>query len=180
MVKVVVGLGNPGMRYVDTRHNVGFWIVDHLASNIVWQQEPSFLWATIKSNEDLLLIKPTTYMNSSGVAVIDVLEKLNLIPEDLLILVDDIHLDVGCFRFRRRGSHGGHNGLRSIVEELKSSQFSRLRIGVGQPPDPNDLIGHVLGAFLPEESDAIDIAQASAGVLCWATLGIESAMNQFN
>lgn len=179
-MKVVVGLGNPGARYIDTRHNVGFWVVDHLASDVVWQQTPSFLWVITKGDEDVVLIKPTTYMNSSGIAVIDAIEKFNLTFDDILVLVDDIHLDVGSLRFRRRGSHGGHNGLRSIIDELESSQFSRLRIGVGQPPDPDNLINHVLGAFLPEELEAIDIAQASAGVLCWATLGIESAMNQFN
>jgi len=179
-VKAVVGLGNLGTHYATTRHNVGFWVVDHLASDVVWQQEPAYLWATVKKNENLLLIKPTTYMNSSGVAVVQVIEKFDLVTEDVLVVVDDIHLDVGSLRFRRRGSHGGHNGLRSIVEELGSSDFPRLRMGVGQPPDPDDLIHYVLGPFLPEELTEIDVDRAGAGVLCWALLDIESAMNQFN
>ena len=119
-------------------------------------------------------------MNSSGVAVIDVVEKFDLMPEDILVVVDDIHLDVGHLRFRRRGSHGGQNGLRSVVNELNTSDFPRLRIGIGLPAYPHDLIGHVLGAFSPEELDNVDVDRASAGILCWATLGIESAMNQFN
>jgi len=179
-VKAVVGLGNPGNRYADTRHNVGFWVVDHLASDALWQSESTYVWTTAHNQEDVVLIKPTTYMNSSGVAVVDVVEKFDLATEDILVVVDDIHLDVGRFRFRRQGSHGGHNGLRSVVQELMSSDFPRLRIGVGQPPDPEDLIGHVLGVFLPEELDEIDVPQASAGVLCWASWGIEKAMNQFN
>lgn len=178
-MKAVVGLGNPGSRYANTRHNVGFWVVDHLASGVTWQPEPSYLWAMSQSN-DVLLVKPTTYMNSSGIAIVDVIEKFDLISQDILVIVDDIHLDVGRFRFRRQGSHGGHNGLRSVVDELASSDFPRLRIGVGQPPDPDNLIGHVLGSFLPEELDEIDVPQASTGVLSWASLGIEKAMNQFN
>ena len=179
-MKAVVGLGNPGKRYADTRHNVGFWIVDHLASDAVWQSEPSYVWATPPEHEALVLVKPTTYMNSSGVAVVDVVEKFDLTSQDVLVVVDDIHLDVGRFRFRRQGSHGGHNGLRSIIDELDSTDFPRLRIGVGQPPDPDDLIGHVLGSFLPEALEEINLPQASAGVLCWASWGIEQAMNQFN
>jgi PTH1 family peptidyl-tRNA hydrolase len=179
-VKAVVGLGNPGKRYAKTRHNVGFWAVDQLASDVIWQQESSYLWTILKNDARLLLIKPTTYMNSSGVAVIDVVEKFDLMPEDILVVVDDIHLDVGHLRFRRRGSHGGQNGLRSVVNELNTSDFPRLRIGIGLPADPHDLIGHVLGAFSPEELDNVDVDRASAGILCWATLGIESAMNQFN
>jgi len=179
-VKAVVGLGNPGARYVHTRHNVGFWVVDHLASDVVWQQEASYLWATCRSDANLFLIKPTTYMNSSGIAVVHMAEKFDLVPEDILVIVDDIHLDVGRLRFRRNGSHGGHNGLRSIVSELETSDFPRLRIGVGQPPNPQDLIGHVLGVFLPEELDEMDVAKASSGVLSWFHLGIETAMNRFN
>ena len=168
------------MHYANTRHNVGFWVVDHLASNAVWQQATSYMWAVFKDDAHLLLVKPTTYMNSSGLAVFDLVEKFDLVPEDILVIVDDIHLDVGRLRFRRGGSHGGHNGLRSIVGELKSSDFPRLRVGVGQPPNSEDLIGHVLGGFLPEELDEIDVAKASSGVLCWYTSGIETAMNLFN
>lgn len=179
-MKAVVGLGNPGERYANTRHNVGFWVVDHLALGVAWQSESTYVWTRAPNQDDLILIKPTTYMNSSGVAVVDVVEKFEVAIEDVLLVVDDIHLDVGRFRFRRQGSHGGHNGLRSVVQELMSSDFPRLRIGVGQPPDPDDLIGHVLGVFLPEELDEIDVPQASVGVLCWASWGIEKAMNQFN
>jgi peptidyl-tRNA hydrolase, PTH1 family len=179
-VKAVVGLGNPGKRYVKTRHNVGFWVVDHLASDVVWQQEASYLWAAYRNDANLLLVKPTTYMNNSGIAVVDLAEKFDLVPKDILVIVDDIHLDVGRLRFRRGGSHGGHNGLRSIVSELNTSDFPRLRVGVGHPSDPEDLIGHVLGVFLSEELDEMDVTMASSGVLSWFQLGIETAMNQFN
>lgn len=179
-MKAVVGLGNPGARYTDTRHNVGFWVVDDLADGATWQESASYLWATKPGDESLILIKPTTYMNSSGIAVLELSQKFDIDPEDVLVIVDDIHLDVGRLRFRRRGSHGGHNGLRSIVNELGSDAFPRLRIGVGQPPDPDDLIGHVLGNFSSDEFENIDVDLAGNGILCWATLGIEKAMNQFN
>jgi len=175
-----VGLGNIGERYAHTRHNVGFWVVDHLASDVVWQQASSYAWAVFKNDSHLLLIKPTTFMNNSGLAVVDLAEKFDLVPEDILVIVDDIHLDVGRLRFRRGGSHGGHNGLRSIMHELGASDFPRLRVGVGHPPDSQDLIEHVLGAFLPEELDEMDVAKASSGVLCWYASGIETAMNLYN
>jgi len=179
-VKAVFGLGNPGKRYADTRHNVGYWVIDHLASPGPWHREASYAWIMAKNDEALLLVKPTTYMNSSGIALVDVVERFTLETEDILVVVDDIHINVGHVRFRRGGTHGGHNGLRSIIDEFDSSEFARLRIGVGQPSDPLDLIGHVLGAFLPEELSEVDVGRASAGVLCWAKLGIESAMNEFN
>lgn len=179
-MKAVVGLGNPGARYEMTRHNVGFWVVDDLALDRSWQQASTYSWTLSKQDESLVLVKPTTYMNHSGLALVEVVEKFDLLLEDVLVVVDDIHIEVGRFRFRRRGSHGGHNGLRSIIDVLQSSDFPRLKIGVGQPPTPDDLIGHVLGSFLPEELEKIDVAQASQGALCWVTLGIEKAMNQFN
>lgn len=178
-MKAVVGLGNPGARYANTRHNVGFWIVEHLAQN-KWHKASSYDWAESKQDASLVLVKPTTYMNSSGTAVVDVAEKFGLTAEDILVVVDDIHLNVGRLRFRRRGSHGGHNGLRSIIEDFGTDGFPRLRIGVGQPPNPDDLIGHVLGSFSPEEKDELNVSLVGEGVLCWLHFGIENAMNQFN
>ncbi|MDA0709516.1 MAG: aminoacyl-tRNA hydrolase [bacterium] len=179
-MKAVVGLGNPGPRYAHTRHNVGFWVVDDLASGSIWQNEATYLWSSVSGRDDLLPVKPITYMNSSGIALSHMMTRFGIDLQDVLVIVDDIHLAVGSLRFRRRGSHGGHNGLRSIVEELGSSDFPRLRLGIGQPAENEALIEHVLGDFTTDERTQVDVGRASSAVLCWADQGIETAMNAFN
>lgn len=179
-MKAIVGLGNFGARYVSTRHNVGFQVVEALAKDKYWHAFEFCLW--IKTADDVLLVKPLTYMNSSGLAVAEIVRCFKIDLTDILVVIDDVHLDAGRLRFRRSGSHGGHNGLRSIQGELGSSNFPRLRLGVGQPSDLDDLIGHVLGGFSPEEADVVAdaICLAANGAICWATQGVELAMNQFN
>lgn len=184
-LKAVVGLGNPGSQYVNTRHNIGFQVVDELANHLgVDWEDTGLLHRVLYQNNEvaLLLVKPMTYMNSSGRAVLEVMKRFDLPLTDVLVVVDDVHLDLGRLRFRRQGSHGGHNGLRSIIDDVGSAEFPRLRIGVGKPPNPNHFIGYVLGNFGPEEIEVVQdaILKASKGVMGWVSLGIEWAMNQFN
>lgn len=184
-VRAAVGLGNPGRRYARTRHNLGFRVVDRLAAEGKgrWTEAASALTARVSVGpQDLLLVKPQSYMNSSGTAVANVVRDCGLALDELLVVVDDVNLEAGALRFRRRGSDGGHNGIRSVIESLGSRDFARLRLGVGQPREGQDLIDFVLGDFAPGEENAVEaqVREAARGVVCWTRLGIEAAMNQFN
>jgi PTH1 family peptidyl-tRNA hydrolase len=184
-MKVVVGLGNPGGRYVGTRHNVGFAVVDLLAQGPRagrfqgrFQAEVAEL---VEEPHKLLLVKPETFMNLSGRSVRQVVDFYQVPLEDLLVVCDDINLPLGKLRFRARGSHGGHNGLRDIQNHLGTAEYARLRIGVGAPPE-DEAVDHVLGRFRPSERPVIDdaVRQAAQAVLVWAHDGIEACMNRFN
>ncbi|UCF21616.1 MAG: aminoacyl-tRNA hydrolase [Gemmatimonadota bacterium] len=188
-MKVVVGLGNPGARYDATRHNVGWWLVDLLKNR--WSA-PSFieedLW--LRSTGDLAgvgaiwLVKPTLYMNRSGIAVRALVEYASLdVQSDLLVVVDDVALEPGRPRFRARGSAGNHNGLQSIEDALGTREYARLRIGVGSAPPGADLADWVLSEFDdPEDEDAVleVLPRLVEGVEVWAREGIDEAMNRYN
>ncbi len=163
-MKLIVGLGNPGKKYNKTRHNVGFMVVDqylkqhNVASKIDMRFESEIAQTVIKG-EKVILIKPTTYMNLSGQAVLKVVQYFDIELADILVFVDDINLDTGRLRLRQFGGHGGHNGLKNINQLLKSNRYKRVRIGV----DNNDampLDKYVLGAFNKEEAITIDISIA--------------------
>jgi PTH1 family peptidyl-tRNA hydrolase len=184
-MKIVVGLGNPGRRYAGTRHNLGYDIVDYVAqspSGGVFRERFDAL--TTESQEDdqlLLLVKPQTFMNLSGLCVRRFVDFYQLPLSDLLVVCDDINLPLGKLRVRRGGTHGGHNGLRNIEAHLGTNEYPRLRIGV-EAPAPGEAVGHVLGRFPPGQRAVIDeaIAKAAQGVLTWATQGIDVCMNQYN
>ena len=142
-VKIVVGLGNPGSQYAQTRHNIGWMVLDRLADRAGWsgrgrQRDAANVVMGRFRGLDVTLVKPMTYMNDSGLAVRKVLARERAPLADLLIVADDFALPFGKLRFREQGSHGGHNGLRSVVEELGTEKFSRLRIGIGDPQRPGD------------------------------------------
>jgi len=183
-MKVVVGLGNPGGRYQGTRHNVGFDVVDYLASGpqaVRFQDRFHAQVAELhEGGEKLLLVKPETFMNLSGRSVRQVLDFYQVPPSDLLVVCDDMNLPLGKLRIRARGTHGGHNGLRDIQNHLGGVEYARLRIGVDAPRD--DAIDHVLGKFRPTERAMIEDAVALAGqaVMVWAAQGVEAAMNKYN
>ncbi|MDA0744963.1 MAG: aminoacyl-tRNA hydrolase [bacterium] len=184
-MRVAVGLGNPGVRYKNTLHNLGFRVVDLLAKEMGgnWKDGSTHLFCEVRCETlPLLLVKPMTYMNSSGFAVADVVERFGVPLEDVLVLVDDIHLELGRMRLRRRGSDGGHNGLVSVIETMGGSGFPRLRLGVGAPPDEIDLIDHVLSEFRAEEFERVEtlVRAAADCVACWTALGLDVAMNRFN
>ncbi len=183
-MKIIVGLGNPGTKYHGTRHNVGFAVVDSLAAADVGRWQERFQaevaeWPT--GGEKVLLVKPLTYMNLSGRAVRQLLDFYQLAAEQLLVVCDDVNLPLGKLRFRARGSHGGHNGLRDIQQHLGTQDYARLRIGV-DAPGQEDMVGHVLGKFKPGEREAIAdaVALAAQGAELWVREGIQVCMNQYN
>jgi PTH1 family peptidyl-tRNA hydrolase len=185
-MRLVVGLGNPGERYRRTRHNVGFMVVDVLAARAggpagaerggAWVSEASF------EGEDVLLVKPLSFMNGSGVPVARVLEQTGATPADLVVVVDDVALDLGRVRVRERGSHGGHNGLRSLVDVLGTEEFSRVRVGVRKGELPEDLAAYVLSDFPPEDVLVVQelVGLAADATLCVVKEGAGAAMNRFN
>jgi PTH1 family peptidyl-tRNA hydrolase len=185
-MKLVVGLGNPGKRYEGTRHNVGFVVVDALAkSSSVGSFQDRFdadLAEWHEAGEKILLMKPQTFMNLSGRSVREAVDFYQIDMGDVLMICDDMSLPLGKLRFRARGTHGGHNGLRDIQQHLGTTQYSRLRIGVDVPGDDKDAIGHVLGKFKASEKSAIEdaVSLAVQGVVMWITQGIEKCMNQYN
>ena len=159
-MRVIVGLGNPGSEYISTRHNVGWWLLDRLHQE--WRFEKFRRDGNAVAAEgrveghDVLMVKPTTYMNRSGAAVARLLLEPEFNPSrDLLVLVDDVALPCGKARLRASGSAGGHNGLKSIEASLRSQEYARLRIGVGEKPPGYDLADWVLGTFEAEEEDAV-------------------------
>ncbi|MBM4068748.1 MAG: aminoacyl-tRNA hydrolase [Planctomycetes bacterium] len=184
-MKIVVGLGNPGRRYARTRHNVGFDVVDSLAESPAVSGFQSRFLAEVaewpEASEKVLLVKPQTFMNLSGQAVRAILDFYQLPPEEILVVCDDINLPLGKLRFRARGTHGGHNGLRDIQSHLGTTEFSRLRIGVGTA-DNDETIDHVLGRFRPVEQAVIDdaVQLAAQAIAFWVKHGIEKTMNEYN
>jgi PTH1 family peptidyl-tRNA hydrolase len=184
-LKVVVGLGNPGERYAGTRHNVGWLVLDRLAERAGWsgrgrQRDSSNVVMGRYEGLDLTLVKPLTWMNDSGLAVRKVLAREHAPLGDLLVVADDFALPFGKLRFRESGSHGGHNGLRSIVDELGTEKFSRFRIGIGDPVRNGR--DHVLSRFEPDEVQRLDelLDAAADGVEAWARDGTSKAANRFN
>ena len=184
---LVVGLGNPGDKYENTRHNVGFLTVDQLAEEArvpVQRLKHRALTNTVElGGARVLLMKPVTYMNLSGEAVGEAARFYKIPPERVLVISDDVSLPVGRLRIRKGGSAGGHNGLKSIIQHLGTDQFPRLRVGVGQKPHPDyDLADWVLGKFQGEDKKAMDAAiqRAADGVECLLKEGLDRAMNRFN
>jgi len=184
-MKLVVGLGNPGRRYGGTRHNVGYAVIDLLAeSGRAGRFQNRFQAQVAELSEDqgkFLLVKPETFMNLSGACVRGVVDYYQVSLKDLLVVCDDVNLPLGKLRIRARGSHGGHNGLRDIQLHLGTSEYARLRIGVGSS-EGADLIDHVLGRFRPSERAIVDdaVALGVQAVMTWAVHGVEAAMNEYN
>ena len=181
----MAGLGNPGERYRRTRHNVGFMAVDALAARAGAKGRvdgDAWLADAAIGGGRALLVKPLAFMNASGPPVAGVLAAAGGSPADLVVLVDDAALDLGTIRVRERGSHGGHNGLRSLVETLGTEEFARVRVGIRQGELPEDLAGYVLADFPPEEvlvvQEAVGLATDAA--LCLLEEGAAAAMNRFN
>jgi peptidyl-tRNA hydrolase, PTH1 family len=185
-MKIIVGLGNPGRQYQGTRHNVGFDVVDLLAEAPGAGRFQSRFQAQVaelvEGDEKILLVKPETFMNLSGRAVRQLADFYQVGPEDLLIVCDDFNLPLGRLRARPRGTHGGHNGLRDIQNHLGTTDYHRLRIGVGAPDEEGDAVDHVLGRFRPSERPVIDdaISLSVQAVSVWIQQGIEVCMNRFN
>ena len=185
-MKLVVGLGNPGKKYEGTRHNVGFEVLDLLAARhgLAFEAAPAdAMQARWRRPDDTVwLVKPLTFMNVSGQAVSALLRFFKIEPGDLLVVTDDVNLPLGRLRLRASGSEGGHNGLRSIAGHLGTTEYPRLRIGVGRGDTRRDLADHVLAGFEPDEQPGIEaaIARAADAVEVWIADGLAKAMNTFN
>ena len=162
---VVAGLGNPGPRYQGTRHNVGQRVLDHLAPTLraAWRDEG---WALVARGrwrgEPVHLVKPQSFMNVTGAPIATTLRRLHADPTDLIVVYDDIDLPLGTVRMRMKGSHGGHNGMRSVIEVLGTDEIRRVKVGVGRPEHKADVADHVLDRFRPEELPIIEDAVALA------------------
>lgn len=188
-MKLVAGLGNPGGKYVGTRHNVGFAVLDTLAVRVApgqpFMSSPAdaleLRWRRA-GEEDVLFVKPLTFMNVSGQAIGELVRYYRIPADGLLVICDDVNLPLGRLRTRASGSEGGHNGLRSVAQHLGSIDYARLRVGVGRGDDRRDLADHVLARFDPEERPGIEaaIARAADAVLTWIDDGLAKTMNVFN
>ena len=184
---LIVGLGNPGEKYENTRHNVGFQVIDELAER---QGKPvqrlkfkALTGLLTIGGEKALVLKPVTYMNLSGEAVRPAADFYKLPPERILVISDDVALAAGRLRIRAKGSAGGHNGLKSIIQHLGTDQFPRIRVGVGEKPHPDyDLADWVLGRPQGEDKKAIDgaVKRAADAVECILSQGLERGMGRFN
>ncbi len=184
-MKIIFGIGNPEKKYADTRHNVGFRVVELLAERhgvrLARRRFRSRVGAGMLAGEKMLLVKPATYVNLSGEAAVALVEWYDCALDNFMVVCDDFNLAVGTMRVRRSGSGGGHNGLLSIIGRLGSQEFPRLRIGIGTEAAEHDR-DFVLGPFLPEERGVVEesIRRGADALEVWIESGIDDCMNQFN
>ncbi len=186
-MKLVIGLGNPGAEYEQTRHNVGFRVVDLLAKKQGWswneRKSRAILASGTLGTEKVILVKPITYMNKSGEAIGELAHWYKLLPADILVVYDDLDLPVGQLRLRTSGSAAGHNGVSNIIQHLHSNQFPRLRVGIGRPVNSRmDTIQYVLGVPASDERITLEIGETHAAEAIPAILerGIGTMMNILN
>jgi len=186
-LKLVVGLGNPSNKYEYTRHNVGFDVIDLFRHELrlgkdFRKEHHSLVSEGQLESQSILLAKPQTFMNSSGIAVHALVLDYEIPLEDIIVIYDDLNLELGLLRVRRSGSAGGHKGVKSIIESLGSESFPRIRIGIGQPPQDMEVIDYVLSKFTSEERDEIEKAEQTAieALKIMILEGVEPAMNKFN
>ena len=190
-IKLVIGLGNPGQKYGQTRHNIGFLVMDRLAHIYGAQMANHLKWRAHLAKvpgSNAILMKPQTFMNESGQSVGAALRFYKWQPEQVLVVYDDVSLPFGALRFRMAGSAGGHNGIRSIISHLGSDQFPRLKLGIGNAGQEEktkagaSLTGHVLGKFSVDEQNQLEntLATAAEAVQFALSEGVESAANSFN
>lgn len=183
---IVVGLGNPGPKYAETRHNAGFWCIDQLAKEHSIKLERKHKTAIIGEGfiggKRVVLVKPRTFVNLSGEAVRYLLARYRVKPKDILVVYDDINLPPGKLRLRTGGSAGGHNGIKSIIEATGTQEFPRMRVGVGKQADGENQIQHVIGRIPPDERKAIDesVERVVQSVSTLLTEGMDVTMNKFN
>ncbi len=186
-MKIIVGLGNPGKKYEETPHNMGFMIVDYLSGQVVgkWKKSLRFRACTIKTElvgEQVVLVKPETYMNNSGIAVGAIMRFYKAALEDLIIVLDDVAIDFGRLRIRGKGSSGGHNGLASIISHVANDEFVRVRVGVGKQRECENLVKHVLAPFSKKDEEEVRnmVTRAGEAVCGIIEFGVAEAMNKYN
>ena len=186
-MKIIIGLGNPGTKYVGTRHNIGFSVIDDFSKQVDITKKERKSKCTLQFGEldgtEIVLVKPRTFINNSGIAIKYLIDRFNIGLSDLLIIYDDVALPVGKIRIRGNGTSGGHNGIKSIIESTGGYMFPRLRIGVGSPDSTDmDLVAWVLGKFEPEEQELVTktLAESVSAILFWINHDINLTMNTFN
>ena len=186
-MKLIAGLGNPGEQYRNTRHNLGFVVIDRLAAllnvEISATRDKAHTVRFQHRGTSVMLVKPQTFMNLSGQAVAPLARRAGCLPEDILAVSDDRHLPLGVLRLRAGGGTGGHNGLKSLVADLGSQEFHRLRLGIGNHAEaPDRLSNYVLGKFAPWEISDVEkmVREAAEAARCWLEEGIETAINRYN
>ncbi len=184
-MRLIVGLGNPGPAYAETRHNVGFWVVEAVAAEagIRFRRRGEALKAEGRlAGQAVMLAKPQSYMNRSGPVVASLIGDLGLDLSEVLVVHDDLDLDPGRLRIKARGGPGGHNGVLSIIDALESDRFARVKIGIGRPPDGMDPADYVLAPASARERALLEetVRQAAGAVGCWVGEGLMTAMNRFN
>ena len=185
-MKIIAGLGNPGTEYAQTKHNVGFMLVDALAEHLnapAWKEDFFSAMTEVRiGGEKVFLVKPLTYMNNSGEALGPMLSYYKVDADDLVVVHDDMDIPAGTVRIRKKGGSGGHNGIKSILTHVGSEDFARVRIGIGRPPAGWTVINHVLAPFSSEDAPkiraAIDYLLPAAE--CIVTDGVDLAMNKYN
>ncbi|MGT2933612.1 aminoacyl-tRNA hydrolase [Streptococcus catagoni] len=188
MVKLIVGLGNPGSKYNDTKHNVGFMAIDKIVKDldISFTEEKNFkalIGSTFLNQEKVYFVKPTTFMNNSGIAVKALMTYFNIVREDLIVIYDDLDMEIGKIRFRQKGSAGGHNGIKSIIAHLGSQEFTRIKIGIGRPPQGMTVINHVLSKFNKDDRITINLSLEKvdkAVKYCLQEQDFEKTMQKYN
>lgn len=185
-MRLIIGLGNPGIKYRKTRHNIGFRLVDILLKNntiLAIKKRKSYVcWETLLENEKTVLVRGKTFMNESGIYVSQVLRDFYLKPEDMFVFCDDVNLPLGKIRIRRSGSSGGHKGLQSVIEQLGTERFPRVRLGVGRENMGFDLVRFVLSSFSRQEEEEVKkmLDSAHSALKIIMTDGLEKAMAQYN
>jgi PTH1 family peptidyl-tRNA hydrolase len=183
---MIIGLGNPGERYAETRHNIGFKVINKIAKMYNIRVNKSRYQAKIGTGNiegiNVVLAKPQTFVNLSGEAVKILSERYNILSERLIIIYDDIHLPVGKLRIRSSGSSGGHNGVQSIINHINTQQFPRIRIGIGTPAKGENMADYVLARFKEDEREIINnaVEQAVEAIATIITCDIQAAMNKYN
>ncbi|WP_078556483.1 aminoacyl-tRNA hydrolase [Bacillus alkalicellulosilyticus] len=185
-MKLIVGLGNPGTKYDQTRHNVGFEVIDYCArllgitlSESKWKGQYGF---TTINGEKVFLVKPLTYMNLSGECIRPLMDFYKIDDSELLVAYDDLDLPVGKIRLRQKGGHGGHNGIKSLIAHVGTTDFKRIRIGIDRPQQGENVANYVLGTFRPDEKEDIHMAIEQAAKACesWISEDFIQVMNKYN
>ncbi|MFD2045572.1 aminoacyl-tRNA hydrolase [Ornithinibacillus salinisoli] len=186
-MKCIVGLGNPGRKYKKTRHNIGFMVIDELLHRHRWgplKKDKFHGKHTIEhlQGEKVVLLQPQTYMNLSGQSIRPLIDFYEIAPEDVLVIYDELDLPTGKIRLRQKGGHGGHNGIRSIIDHLGTKEFNRIRIGVGRPTSPIPVVDYVLGSFPKSEQEIVSDSIHKAADACekWLEKPFLEVMNEFN
>ena len=183
---LIVGLGNPEADYSKTRHNMGFNVINKIAKKygieVNKKKFDGLLGDGIIENKKVILLKPQTYMNLSGKSIIQVVNFYKIPLENIIVIYDDIDVDKGLIRIRKKGSSGSHNGVKSVVEELGTEEFKRIRVGIGKPENENDMINYVIGAIDEEDKEKLDdgVEKAKDALIEILKSNIDIAMNKFN